>query len=395
MIQRLLRYPRLLLTVIVPLSLVIIIFMYNNVLLGTLNVPFPQIKVGFYGSNGFKSQVKYVSSQPDTDKKRLILWLNPPNYIRLSSTYNPKQNCPELNCEYTWDPSNFNLSDIVIVDSFKLPRRPPQKLPYQKWMFYMQEAPTTGQVSPIWRDKFDLTATYKRDSDVPTPYGIIRPRADKYVHQNQMNYTFNFNAKKRAAVWIVSHCRTSSKREQIVSMLQHFFPVDILGGCGKRVCSRHNDKKCLRKVIEKYMFYISFENSLCRDYVTEKFFRYYSYDTIQIVRGGINYSEIAPAGTFIDYSDFKSVNKLANHLNTLADDEQKYSAYLKRKAGYQSLYELYQYHASFGYYTHPHYLQQPLCDICKLTLNTSQTSKYPDITKWFSTDQCRKPTDII
>ncbi|KAK6171355.1 hypothetical protein SNE40_019561 [Patella caerulea] len=359
----------------------------------------------FYGSNGFTSQIKYIPPRPDTedtnayrknkitDKKRLILWFNPPNYIRLSSTYNPKQNCPELNCEFTLDLSNFNLSDIVIVDSFKLPRRPPRKLPFQKWMFFMQEAPATGHISPIWKDKFDLTATYMRDSDVPTPYGIIRPRVDKYVHR--MNYTSIFNAKKRAAVWIVSHCTTSSKREQIVSMLKPFFPVDIFGGCGKRVCGRHNDKECLRKVIEKYMFYISFENSLCRDYVTEKFFRYYSYDTIQIVRGGINYSEIAPAGTFIDYSDFKSVNKLANHLKTLADDEDKYSAYLKRKVGYHSLYETYQYHASFGFYTHVHYLQQPFCDICKLALNTSQTtSKYPDIAKWFSPDQCRKPTDI-
>ncbi|KAK6175142.1 hypothetical protein SNE40_013664 [Patella caerulea] len=144
------------------------------------------------------------------------------------------------------------------------------------------------------------------------------------------------------------------------------------------------------------MFYLSFENALCKDYVTEKFYRYYKYDTIQIVRARINYSEIAPQGTFVDTADFKSVEQLGNYLKSLAQDEVKYTDYLKRKDAYASIFEEYQFPLTrTSYFTHSHYFKQPLCDLCQIDLSTTHAQpKYPDVYQWFQRDMCHTPEDI-
>lgn len=54
-------------------------------------------------------------------------------------------------------------------------------------------------------------------------------------------------------------------------MMQYYIDVDIYGKCGNLTCSHEND--CFDDLAEDYKFYLAFENALCPDYVTEKFFR--------------------------------------------------------------------------------------------------------------------------
>ena len=53
-----------------------------------------------------------------------------------------------------------------------------------------------------------------------------------------------------------------------------------------------------------YKFYIAFENSICRDYVTEKFYNTLLFNTVPIVYSGANFSAIAPKGSYINIHDF-------------------------------------------------------------------------------------------
>ena len=57
-------------------------------------------------------------------------------------------------------------------------------------------------------------------------------------------------------------------------------------------------------MINTNKFYLSLENALCNDYVTEKFFHHFRQDTVLIVRGGANYDRLLPSDSFIDASKF-------------------------------------------------------------------------------------------
>ncbi len=45
-------------------------------------------------------------------------------------------------------------------------------------------------------------------------------------------------------------------------------------------------------VEEGYKFYLSFENSVCSDYVTEKFWKILNLDVIPVVLSGANFAEV-------------------------------------------------------------------------------------------------------
>ena len=90
-------------------------------------------------------------------------------------------------------------------------------------------------------------------------------------------------------------------------------------GRGEAICE---------KIIEnKYKFYLSFENSLCSDYVTEKLFRKLSLDIVPVVMGGADYNKKAPPKSFIDVMDFESPGHLAEFLLDLDKNDEEYLSY--------------------------------------------------------------------
>jgi alpha-1,3-fucosyltransferase len=60
------------------------------------------------------------------------------------------------------------------------------------------------------------------------------------------------------------------------------FKVDVFGRCGTP-CPHVG---CKKQIVEKYMFYLAFENAFCPDYISEKFWRMISEPIVLVVRGG-------------------------------------------------------------------------------------------------------------
>ncbi len=91
------------------------------------------------------------------------------------------------------------------------------------------------------------------------------------------------------AAWVANNCKSSNKREQVVqSIMNAGIKVDSFGGCihNKDFPSGHDDtEENLMKLLSQYKFYLSFENSICRHYYTEKLFRCFEAGVIPILLG--------------------------------------------------------------------------------------------------------------
>jgi len=96
-------------------------------------------------------------------------------------------------------------------------------------------------------------------------------------------------------------------------------------------CLIRNEDYCFRMMENEYKFYISFENSVCKDYVTEKFMKIARYNIVPIVLGGADYERLAPAKSYINVMDFKSPAHLAEYLKYLDSNDTAYAEYFEWK----------------------------------------------------------------
>jgi alpha-1,3-fucosyltransferase len=99
--------------------------------------------------------------------------------------------------------------------------------------------------------------------------------------------------------------------------MQKYINVDVYGKCGNLTCT---GKDGFEALAGKYKFYLAFENALCPDYVTEKFFRALMLPIVPIVMGGDNYKKLQPPGAYIDVNNFHSVRALTEYLTYLDEN---------------------------------------------------------------------------
>jgi len=114
--------------------------------------------------------------------------------------------------------------------------------------------------------------------------------------------------------------------------MQKFVPVTILGTCGDLGPDDHAFES-----LGWHKFYLSFENSLCDDYITEKFFNILNSNTVPVVMGPKkeDYVRVAPPNSFIHVSDFSGPKELSEHLIYLDDNPQEYLKYFAWKKEYR------------------------------------------------------------
>ncbi len=134
--------------------------------------------------------------------------------------------------------------------------------------------------------------------------------------------------------------------------LKKYIPVDVYGECGPYNCTGRMSEECYRYLEKNYMFYLAFENSICKDYVTEKFFNAVKYDFVPVVFGGANYSSVLASmnnnqrrgsgpgkwddsKVFIDGLKFPSPKDLARHLVSLSENEDAYFEYFKWRSSHE------------------------------------------------------------
>ncbi len=155
----------------------------------------------------------------------------------------------------------------------------------------------------------------------------------------------------------------------------------ILGKCGSMSCPRSHESDCGGMLQRDYKFYLAFENSLCVDYVTEKFFAQMHLNIIPIVIDlHDNLKHFAPPHSYINALDFPSVKALSEYLKLLDRNDTLYNEYFWWKKHFS---------------VHDHRgndFKQGFCDLCaKLHNNQLGVKIYDDLTDWWgSKSQCLK-----
>jgi len=249
----------------------------------------------------------------------------------------PLVSCPGLigKCEFTSNHSRLNESEILLFCMRDRIVWPPYRLSHHKWVFGMTECPVYTYVNVArLQGLFNLTMTYTRTATVPWVYGSCKRLSptDKPTYNASRNYAAG---KKHLVAWFVGHCRTSSRREVYAAALAEHIDVHKYGCGGGYSCPRWDNRRCHSVLLNNdYKFYLSFENSLCRDYATEKIWQILEINVVPIVLGYANNTDLFPPHSVIDVRDFASPRHLADYLKELDANDTLYNEYFRWRAEY-------------------------------------------------------------
>lgn len=213
---------------------------------------------------------------------------------------------------------------------------------------------------------FDVSLTYRWDSDALFVYGIAQLRAEPLPFLPD----FAVN-KSKGAFWAVSNW--SGRRFNVYRELSRLIEIDIIGAMSwmngfkrsfywSNVCEKENNEygdclndknirvidncetrqgayfKCMGDFANDYWFYLAFENSECDQYISEKPWHALSLGSVPIVLGGLSpaeYSEVLPPRSFIHVDDFESTEELAEYLKYLMRNPHAYNEYHEWRRFYE------------------------------------------------------------
>ena len=285
--------------------------------------------------------------------------------------------CKIHHCEMTTNKSRLKEASAVIFHIRDVNNiLPTKRFAHQRYIFFLLESPKNTHLNlNDFKNFFNWTMTYRLDSDIVIRYGYvlktIKPQLSWQKRQHELVKIVK--GKSKLVAWFASNCHTSSKREMLVKELQKYINIDIYGSCGNLVCKEK--AQCFDMLEKDYKFYLSFENSVCNDYHTEKLYTVLNKTVVPIVYGGENYSVDAPPHSFIDVQDFDSARHQAKYLIKLNADYAAYMKYFDWKE---------QYHVQVR---HTHH--NGFCKLCELLHDSSRKEQViAFISKWWSEGQC-------
>ena len=141
--------------------------------------------------------------------------------------------------------------------------------------------------------------------------------------------------------WFVSNCNTHSRREDYVAQLraQPNIHVDIYGDCQSiyhpprlSIPCHKGIPNCTERILSQYRFYLSFENSLCNSYITEKYWIHgLNRHAVPIVLGAKReqYHRLAIPHSYLHVDDYPTIEDLARELHRLNTNDTEFIRYLQ------------------------------------------------------------------
>ncbi|CAG9810433.1 unnamed protein product [Chironomus riparius] len=312
--------------------------------------------------------------------------------------------CPVTNCifshnrKYLSSVADYDAVVFHVAEPFDVRDVPKIRKENQIYIMANQESPVhTAHNLNQNKNFFNMTFTYRLDSDILFPYATIADIKSGAVVAPSRKAIWRVpevvtdpeilnlvKSKSKFAAWFVSRCKSFSKRELLAEQLQEFIDVDIYGKCGTLSCPRENKEKCTDMLNSTYKFYLSFENSICTDYMTEKVFLNMDNFIVPILYNGItDMQHFLPPHSYIHVNDSSSVEDLVNYLKYLDKNPQEYANYFWWKKYYKINNNPY---------------PNSYCNIClKINEWDSMTvrQQYLDVSKWYNHKTCRNKSSFF
>uniref|UniRef100_A0A1I8BQV0 Fucosyltransferase n=1 Tax=Meloidogyne hapla TaxID=6305 RepID=A0A1I8BQV0_MELHA len=249
----------------------------------------------------------------------------------------------------------------------KLDKLPDHRTPQQLYTFFILESPphTWDLGRDVPPDFFNISMTYRADSDVHYPYDVFEEYTKEDLERGLVSldqiWTENevdekIKAKNKLALQFVSNCNTKSFREKYVEKLKNLTEITQIGTCigGKRTC----DKQCEDKLF------------VCLNYVTEKFWKLKKLIVPVVLSRKIFKGLNIPDDSFIAADDFKSPKELIEFLKSVAADKKRYKSYFRWTKKYKKV-------------EYENDISNPLCNLCKLAHLNTKELRIPDIKKFW------------
>lgn len=270
------------------------------------------------------------------------------------------------NCLLSDDTSTASTADVVVfhhqeLGSGRVPLPLQLKRPAsQRWVWLSLEPPANIANLSRLNSLFNWTMSFRRDADVPVPYGRKVLGAEGRAGRVPLN-------RSCLVGWVVSKYRADQARAAFYQSLSHHVPVQVYGRWTRRPLSNRE----LLPTIAKCFFYLALENSQARDYISEKLWRNaFQAGTVPVVLGPsrATYQALAPPGSFIHVDDFSSPAALAAHLKQVAADAGAYERYFswRRSHRIQTITDW----------------RERLCQICVRYPRLAARKTYQDLEAW-------------
>uniref|UniRef100_A0A914I871 Fucosyltransferase n=1 Tax=Globodera rostochiensis TaxID=31243 RepID=A0A914I871_GLORO len=249
---------------------------------------------------------------------------------------NNLRGCADWNCRVTRDRKRLRDADAVF---FTAVPEDVQPLGHQYFVHYSQESPVHSLYGSA-DQPFNMSFGFRMDTPAASPYGF----AARLAFESEPKIEFwhktvneSISGKRKAMAWFVSNCGAPSGRNWVADELQrHGVQVDVFGTCGTLSCPK--GPSCHRMLDRDYFFYFAAENSICKDYLTEKIWDQGlgSLTVPVILRRSVG-QHLLPPNSFIAVDDFASVAKLADYLTALVDNTDQYFEYFRWRANFAAV----------------------------------------------------------
>jgi len=243
---------------------------------------------------------------------------------------------PHCFIEHVTRHAQLKTADVVVITAFDAaevtkvaPRRTHAGNATRPFRVLYWREPYWPTPSHAVQQEYDFNMGIHYFSGVVNPVYLRRPHM--LLGQGVFKW-LPFVERKSFALSIISDCHATSQRQYYIDHLVAYLGHDRVhqyGRCGTRSLPPPPVTNAAR-TIEKYKFFLAFENTIMPGYVTEKLFTVLNMGIVPVYLGAPDAPNITVTPSFIRAADFGNPKELAEyllHLDAHPDEYMRYHAW--------------------------------------------------------------------